>query len=87
MADARCGKEAPAMEPIVCELSHAAGRVEDCPGARCPFWADARCAIAGLRSDFERNPALVEVLLDLRADLAGQEPRSMFRLIHPPGLA
>ena len=74
------------MEGTPCELSHAAGREEQCPGGQCPFWGEDRCAIAGLRPDLQGNPGLVELLLDLRADLAGQEPRSIFRLIHPPGL-
>jgi hypothetical protein len=75
------------MEPILCQLQYAAGRVEDCPGEPCPFWADARCVVAGLRADLDSNPDLAHLLLDLRSDLLGQKPRNLFRLIHPPGLA
>jgi hypothetical protein len=75
------------MELNLCELSHAAGRVEKCPAERCPLWADDRCTIAGLRADLEGNAGLVEFLLELRSSLTPPEPRSVFRLFHPSGLA
>jgi hypothetical protein len=67
-----------------CTLQDAAGRVEVCAGERCPFWLDAECSIAGLRTDLYRNPSLVAHLLRLREQLAGG-PRSIFGLL-PPGL-
>jgi hypothetical protein len=67
-----------------CTLQDAAGRVEMCPGEGCPFWLDAECSIAGLRTDLYRNPSLVAHLLRLREQLAGGT-RSMFGLL-PPGL-
>ena len=51
------------------------------------MWAGDRCTLAGLRPDFDRNEQLAELLLELRAELTRQDPRSTFRLFHPPGLA
>jgi hypothetical protein len=75
------------MERLHCHLEHAAGRDKPCPGDTCPFWTDDRCVIAPLKADLGHNPELVELLLGLRGTLAGHDPRSVFRLIHPPGLA
>ena len=71
------------MNDSLCTLQDAAGRVEHCPGERCPFWLDEGCGIAGLRADLYRNPSLVSHLLRLREQLAG-EKQSLFRLL-PPG--
>jgi len=71
------------MNEWLCTLQDAAGRVEQCPGERCPFWLDETCVIAGLRSDLYRNQTLVSDLLRLRQHLAG-ERRTLFRLL-PPG--
>jgi hypothetical protein len=54
----------------VCQLQAAAGRIESCPELECPFWEDDECVIAGLRSDYEHDPELVQLLLSLRARLA-----------------
>ena len=75
------------MNGFLCELSKAAGRDERCPGEACPFWADDRCSVAGLKADLACNAGLTDLLLELRDDLKAQSPRSTFRLFHPPGLA
>jgi hypothetical protein len=72
------------MNDWLCTLQDAAGRVEACPGERCPFWVDEACTIGGLRADLYRNPSLVSHLLALRQHLAG-DTRSIFGLL-PPGL-
>jgi hypothetical protein len=53
-----------------CELQMAAGRVEPCPEAACPFWDAGGCVIAALRPDFEQDPELTQLLLSLRSRLA-----------------
>ena len=70
-----------------CDLSHAVGRVERCSGPSCALWSDGQCTVASLRADLEGNPALAEVLLELRAELTRHDPQRSFRLFHPPGLA
>jgi hypothetical protein len=55
--------------------------LEPCPGEQCPFWEDS-CLLAGLRSDFPTNPALVQFLLGLRERLE-IEPRPI--LAREPG--
>ena len=72
------------MDDWLCTLQDAAGRVETCPGERCPLWLDDACTIGGLRADLYRNPSLVAHLLRLREQLAGGT-RSIFGLL-PPGL-
>ena len=59
----------------LCDLQLAAGRVEPCPEAGCPFWDDGECVVAGLRPDFEHDPELTQVLLSLRNRLARPEHR------------
>lgn len=66
----------------LCTLQDAAGRVETCPGKKCPFWLDDECAIGGFRADLPRNPSLVAHLLRLRAQIAGGPP-SIFGLLPP----
>jgi hypothetical protein len=56
--------------PPVCHLQAAAGRIEACPEAECPFWDDEKCAIAPLRSDYELDPDLTQLLLALRVWLS-----------------
>jgi hypothetical protein len=57
-------------EPTIdvrCELAHAAGVEEPCPGPACPLWDTADgCVLGGLRSDFGSNPDLVYLLLGMR---------------------
>ena len=68
-----------------CELQMAAGRVEACPGAGCPFWDDGGCVIAALRPDFEQDPELTQLLLALRSRLARPKHRAWapLRLLPP----
>ncbi|HYW28996.1 MAG TPA: hypothetical protein VE824_04230 [Gaiellales bacterium] len=69
----------------LCDLQLAAGRVEPCPEAGCPFWDDGECVVAGLRPDFEHDPELTQVLLSLRNRLARPEHRDWapLRLLPP----
>ena len=72
-------------ETHLCDLQLAAGRVEPCPEAGCPFWDEGECVVAGLRPDFEHDTELTHLLLSLRAKLAGPEHRdwSPLRLLQP----
>jgi hypothetical protein len=72
-------------ETHLCDLQLAAGRVEPCPEAGCPFWDEGECVVAGLRPDFEHDTELTHLLLSLRAKLAGPEHRdwSPLRLLPP----
>lgn len=74
------------MEPRICQLDYAAGQTRRCPGEHCPFWVDDHCAIAGLWSDFASSPDLVELLTELRTELASRDPLRPLREFHPPGL-
>lgn len=58
-----------------CHLQAAAGRVEACPEQECPFWDDQECVIAALRSDYEHDPDLTQMLLILRERLSTATPR------------
>ena len=64
-----------------CELAHAAGLEETCPGESCGlFEVGAGCVIGGLRPELARNPELVSVLLALRERLgasSSQHPLSL----------
>jgi hypothetical protein len=57
----------------LCVLQYAASRVEDCLGARCPFWViepgEGRCAFAGVEGEIAMWPTLVHHLLELRLAL------------------
>ena len=75
------------MEQRFCQLTHAVGRSERCPGEDCPFWANGYCVVSPLWADFAGDRHLAELLLDARAKLARSSPRRTFRLFHPPGLA
>jgi hypothetical protein len=53
-----------------CELAHAAGLDEVCPGQTCAFWEDGRgCVLGGLKPELARNPSLVALLIGLREQL------------------
>ena len=77
----------------VCRLQDAAGRVEACPGSRCPFWAEgggglpALCALERLELDLAGSPELTHAFLKLRRALergaGGAETRSLFSLLAP----
>jgi hypothetical protein len=72
-------------ETHLCDLQVAAGRIEPCPEAGCPFWDEGECVVAGLRPDFEQDAELTQLLLMLRARLAGPERRDWtpLRLLPP----
>jgi hypothetical protein len=71
--------ESPALHR--CELAHAAGLEETCPGESCAlFELGAGCVIGGLRPELAGNPELVSVLLALRERLGSsscQHPLSL----------
>lgn len=70
----------------LCQLQYAAGRIEPCPGADCPFFGERGCVIGGLRADLSSNLPLTYFLLDLRSRAAGEtETPSLFGFL--PGLA
>lgn len=74
-----------ASETHLCDLQLASGRVERCPRARCPFWDEGECVVAGLRADFEQDRELTQLLLSLRNRLARPEQRDWapLRLLPP----
>ena len=70
----------------LCHLQYAAGRIEPCPGARCPFFSERGCTLGSLRADLSSNLPLTYFLLDLRRRVGGEtETPSLFGFL--PGLA
>ena len=67
---------------MVCELDRALGRFSECPGSRCSFWVESHCVLAGLRADWDTNPALAVMLNHVRGELDAPSDRSLV----PPGL-
>jgi hypothetical protein len=60
------------MSSGLCTLQYAVGRIETCPGARCPFWDDAAedsCVVAPIERHLLDQPGLAQHLLELRASL------------------
>jgi len=57
----------------LCRLQHAAGRVEACPGACCPFWEPGGAVLAGRcaldQVDLSARPELAAWLLRIRKRL------------------
>jgi hypothetical protein len=57
----------------LCRLQYIAGRVEDCPGERCPFWEAERPPVEGgcafEKLDVADRPALAGWLLRVRQQL------------------
>ena len=81
-------------ETAPCDLHLALGRVEACPGNRCPFWEDelGACAVRHLAKT-EHSPELADWLLELRRRLESahetddlQEIHSELQALLPPGL-
>lgn len=71
----------------LCTLQYSLGRVEACPGARCPFWVvegiEAGCVLTDVRSEFEGRPAVAAQLLAVRAELdCAYERREGWTLFH-----
>jgi hypothetical protein len=65
-------KEARPMTETLCILQYAVDRVEDCPGARCPFWDEtdeAGCIVAPIERVLVEQPRLAQRLLELRMRL------------------
>ena len=72
----------------LCTLQYAAGRLEDCPGARCPFWeerGEPGCVVAPIERVLIEQPHLSQHLLGLRLEFdracvsaAEPPPRSLF---------
>jgi hypothetical protein len=56
-----------AMEERLCRLQYEVGRVETCPGARCPFWQSTSCVVDGV--DVAGRSELAGWLLGIRASL------------------
>ncbi len=86
-------------EPKLCVLQYAAGRIEACACAACPFWEEGGvvlepgCALERLGLDLEHNPELVDWLLELRRELfeaktPGREEKKhhLFQRLLPPDL-
>jgi hypothetical protein len=48
-------------------MKESLGVIEACPGARCPFWEDNRCAFRTLPVD--DRPEVAKFLLELRDEL------------------
>ena len=55
------------MEQRLCKLQYEVGRVETCPGARCPFWESTSCVVDGV--DVAGRSDLAEWLLRIRTSL------------------
>jgi hypothetical protein len=68
----------------LCELSHAAGIAEACPGPECAYWEDGQgCILGGLRPELGKNPELVSLLMGIREQLG---PPPLRHTIGLPGL-
>jgi hypothetical protein len=72
----------------LCRLQYAAGRIEDCPGAGCPFWEEGGAALPGgcvlerLGLDLEGRPELVEALIKIRSRLGTASTREDEQELH-----
>lgn len=66
-----------AMEAALCTLQDSVGRVEECPGAGCPFWfgdrAAAGCMLAPVVHELRASPEVALHLLELRGRLRDEE--------------
>jgi hypothetical protein len=61
------GETIGAMEERLCRLQYEVGRVETCPGGRCPFWQSTSCAVDGV--DVAGRSDLATWLLGIRGSL------------------
>jgi hypothetical protein len=61
------GETIGAMEQRLCRLQYEVGRVETCPGARCPFWESTSCVVDGV--DVAGRSDLATWLLGIRGSL------------------
>lgn len=57
-----------------CTLHAALGRVDGCPEAECPFWADDACVLHEVKFEILCRPPLAEHLLELRTTLEAAGP-------------
>ena len=55
------------MHTGTCHMEESLGRIEQCPGAFCPFWEHDRCGLDQL--DFRGRPELAAFLTELRGEL------------------
>lgn len=77
-AEARAATLGREMEPELCRLQYAVGRVETCPGERCPFWADDACVFSAVGPDVFERPDVAQHLLELRRAMGDGQGRSLF---------
>jgi hypothetical protein len=70
----------------LCRLQYLAGRVEDCPEERCPFWESDQGDCAFEQVDVADHPALASWLLRIRKQLelaqAGEQAGDARRLFY-----
>lgn len=59
------------MQTGACRIKESVGGLEPCPGDRCLFWEDGRCAFQQL--DLRGRPELAEFLLHLRSRIESIE--------------
>ena len=71
------------MEPRLCRIDSAMGRVTECPREACAFWSDNACVLSGLRADLTTTPGLPELMFGLRERLGGI---GVDHMLLPPGL-
>ena len=71
------------MEPRLCRIDTALGRVTECPREACAFWSDNSCVLSGLRADLTTTPGLPELMFGLRERLGGI---GVDHTLLPPGL-
>jgi hypothetical protein len=50
-----------------CRMKQTLGKIEPCPGSRCPFWSDDSCAFREVELD--ERPDLAGFLLEIRNKL------------------
>ena len=84
------------MNSGLCTLQYAVGRIESCPGERCPFWDatdfEVGCVVAPIERHLLEQPVLAQHLLEVRAELdrarsdaEQEETRTLFyRLLAEP---
>jgi hypothetical protein len=71
------------MEPRLCRIDSALGRVTECPREACAFWTDNACVLSGACVDLATSPGLPQLLFELRERLGGV---GIDHALLPPGL-
>jgi hypothetical protein len=82
----------PGGEQMLCRLQYEAGRIEACPGERCPFWeeeglgGEPGCAFHRIQLDLRGRPEVAHHLLRVRRALelseTGRERREALALFY-----